>query len=85
LQRFEQAIEHLQQSLTIRQSIEDRHGEAITLSNLAEVLNDTGKRDAARESWRQALAIFENLGDPRATDVRARLETLDSRNPGQRP
>jgi tetratricopeptide (TPR) repeat protein len=84
LQRFEQAIEHLQQSLTIRQSIEDRHGEAITLSNLAEVLNDMGKRDAARESWRQALAIFENLGDPRATDVRTRLEALDSRNPGER-
>lgn len=37
-----------------------------------------GEHDQAREQWRQALALYEELGVPEAGDVRARLAALDS-------
>jgi hypothetical protein len=33
--------------------------------------------NAVGESWRQALAIFEQLGVPLADNVRARIAALD--------
>ena len=35
-------------------------------------------REQARELWREALAIYEELGDPQGEDVRARLAALDA-------
>jgi hypothetical protein len=37
----------------------------------------------ARESWLEALSIFDDLGAPEATQVRACLETLDAHNADQ--
>jgi hypothetical protein len=35
-------------------------------------------REQARALWREALAIYEELGDPQGEDVRARLAALDA-------
>lgn len=76
--RWEEALEHYDQALTIYLKINSRWGEGWMLYSMGEVLHDTGALAAARTSWHQALAIFEELGDPQATKVRARLEALDN-------
>jgi hypothetical protein len=43
------------------------------LVGLGAALHRTGDQYTAREHWREALAIFEQLGDPQADDVRVRL------------
>ena len=47
------------------------------LKTRAQILEDTGDRRAAEQSWRQALAIIEELGRPDAAQVRARLADVD--------
>jgi hypothetical protein len=37
----------------------------------------------ARESWLEALSIFDDLGAPEATQVRVCLETLDAHKSDQ--
>jgi len=51
----------------------DRPGEADTLAKEAEVHEGAGDTDAARRAWRKALAILDQLGDPEADKIRARL------------
>ncbi|MGH3783853.1 MAG: ATP-binding protein [Pseudonocardiaceae bacterium] len=77
LRRFEEAIDHFQRALTARREIGDRQGEAVTLKALGATLYDADKKDLARNSWRCALAIFNDLNDPLAVEVRTRLEELD--------
>ena len=57
----------------------DRHGEAETLRDVGDLLHHLGRPAAAHGSWRQALAAFEELGDPLADELRARLRTHTSR------
>jgi hypothetical protein len=57
-------------------AIGDSYGEATTLLSLGELHDDAGRAEDADRAWRDALAICENLGDPRAT----RLRELLSRN-----
>jgi Flp pilus assembly protein TadD len=66
--------------LAIRRAIGDRHGEGVTLVTLGDALHDNGQVNDARESWCQALKIFNALRDPRAAEVRVRIETMDSDN-----
>jgi len=42
-----------------------------------------GRLSEARESWREALSIFHDLGAPEETQVRVCLETLDAHLPGR--
>lgn len=77
LQRFDEAIAHFTRALAIRREIGDRHGEARTLCRLSKALQATGGPAAARESLLQALAIFEDLQDPRAVDVHAALSNQE--------
>ncbi|MBV9730901.1 MAG: tetratricopeptide repeat protein [Pseudonocardiales bacterium] len=82
--RFAEAVEHYHQALIVYREINNRWGEGWMLYNIGELLHDTGRPAAARASWRhQALAIFEELGDPQAVEVRARLEALDNDDPDQ--
>lgn len=63
------------EAVAVAREIGNRQGEGIALYTLGKVPHDTGEKLAARGSWRRALAIFEELGAPRATKVRARLQT----------
>jgi len=48
---------------------------ATSLIVLGDTLQGAGRTDQARAAWREALAILEALGSPRAEKVRASLET----------
>lgn len=54
-----------------------QHEQARACAGLARAHHDLGDPDQAREQWRQALALYEELGVPEADDVRARLSALD--------
>lgn len=69
------AARYFRQALTVRRAIQDRQGEARTLDGLATALHTLGKRDAARRLWLHALAIYDDLNDPAATELRTRLST----------
>ncbi|MGH3830480.1 MAG: ATP-binding protein [Pseudonocardiaceae bacterium] len=77
LRRFEEAINHFQRALTARREVGDRQGEAVTLKALGTTLYDADQKDQARDSWRCALAILDDLNDPLAAEIRAHLEKLD--------
>jgi hypothetical protein len=64
--------------VAIQREIGDRRGQAASLDSLGKALCETGDRDEARQSWTEAQEIFEDIGDPRAAEVSARLERLDA-------
>lgn len=49
--------------------------QAEALDGLGRSLHHAGNAQGAEEHWWQALEIFERLGDPRADDVRERLQS----------
>ena len=64
-----------------RRELGHRHGHADTLCRLAEVYVDAGDIAAARDAWQQALTIYEQLKEPDAHRVRARLTEASSGRP----
>jgi tetratricopeptide (TPR) repeat protein len=74
LGRWDEAIDCYQRSFSLRRETGDRWGEADTLNRISEVLSSTGQPDAARKYLRQALAILDDLGAPKATEIRDRLQ-----------
>jgi tetratricopeptide (TPR) repeat protein len=73
---LDRAADHYAEALDIRQRIGHQQGEASVLAAIAEVRLRRGQPAAARQSLRAALAIFDQLGHPRATETRARLEQV---------
>ncbi|HXS65455.1 MAG TPA: BTAD domain-containing putative transcriptional regulator [Streptosporangiaceae bacterium] len=51
----------------------DRYNEADALVSLGDVWQATGQTETACEAWRQALAIFDEIGHPDREGVQARL------------
>lgn len=68
-----EAIDHFQKSLVVRRATGERLSEAHTLTDLGDAQHEAHHLGAARDSWGQALAIFEDLEDSKANEVRARL------------
>jgi hypothetical protein len=56
----------------------DRHTEAMALAGLGDTLHTAGRVAEAREAWRSALALFDDLGDPGSDRIRARLAEVDA-------
>lgn len=50
---------------------------ADTLDHIADIEEARGERDAAGRSWRETLAILEDLDHPDAGKVRAKLRTTE--------
>jgi DNA-binding SARP family transcriptional activator/Tfp pilus assembly protein PilF len=72
LGRDQEAMECLQESLNSHQAAGNRNRQAVTLRLLASVLARNDLMQQARESWVQAAAIFDDLGDrTQAAEVRA--------------
>jgi tetratricopeptide (TPR) repeat protein len=66
---------YYRQTLVVWRQVGNRHGEAETLRDLGDLSDSVGRIKAARQFWRLALAIADDLGDPRvAAEIRARLE-----------
>ncbi|MCP2165140.1 tetratricopeptide repeat protein [Goodfellowiella coeruleoviolacea] len=73
---LEQALEHFTRSLVCRRRATDRPGEADSLERRGNVLAERGHPLAAARSWDEAVAIYEELGDPRAAELRERVARL---------
>ena len=82
LGHLRQAIEYYHQSLDLRRKIRHRYEEAATLTHLGDTYHAAGDDDAARDVWKQAQAIFEDLHQPESEQVRQKLWALDQSAPG---
>lgn len=60
-------------ALQIRRSLHHRYGEANTLSHLGDTHQALGEVDFAKRAWHEALDVLEDLGEPDAERVRAKL------------
>ncbi|MFF3889336.1 BTAD domain-containing putative transcriptional regulator [Streptomyces sp. NPDC001914] len=85
LGRHGAAVEYHLQALKTHRDIGNRWGEGHTLGNLGDVHLDADEPQAAREAWRQALAIFVEFDHPDAEKVRERLGRLGEHPPGTPP
>jgi tetratricopeptide (TPR) repeat protein/DNA-binding XRE family transcriptional regulator len=75
--RYDDAIDHLNRARGLCREIGDRHGEGRVLDTLGQVHRAASRCDAARQCWRQALMIFDDLGGPETEEIRSRLRTID--------
>jgi tetratricopeptide (TPR) repeat protein len=69
------ALQCYERALVLQRNIGDRWGEAATLHQCFLMLREIGATSRAQESLRMALSIFEEIGDPRSTDLRAQLDS----------
>jgi tetratricopeptide (TPR) repeat protein len=76
LHRLEDAVDYHQQALAIHREVGNRWGEGHTLASLGDAVEQTGRLDLACQHWRQAVVILDELQDPKAGKVRARLEAI---------
>lgn len=72
----ERALDHVDRGIEGRRQLEDASGVADGLLVRGQILHDQGDVNAARRAWTDALDLFEERGDPRASDARARLATI---------
>jgi tetratricopeptide (TPR) repeat protein len=63
LQLFEKALDYYQQSLAIREQINDRPGLAKTFNNIGTSYLSSGKLDIARDYFERSLTISEETND----------------------
>jgi tetratricopeptide (TPR) repeat protein len=71
------AVDCYRHSVTLYRQIGDRQGEAEPLMHLGDTYHAAGDTDAARDAWKSALSILDELDHPDAEHVRARLGRLD--------
>jgi tetratricopeptide (TPR) repeat protein len=69
-----QATEYYEQRLEIAKEIGDRRGEGYALWNMSLALDELCERARAISLAEAALKIFEQIEDPKAAEVRAKLE-----------
>lgn len=66
-------------ALSLFREVGDRFSEAETLTNLGDTRHAAGELAQARQAWQQALAILNDLHHPKASQVRAKLASTNSR------
>jgi tetratricopeptide (TPR) repeat protein len=62
--RYEQAADHLRQSLTLACEIGDRNEEAVALGNLGLVYQRQGRYEQAADHHQRAIALFRRDRPP---------------------
>ncbi len=72
-------MEHCRRALSHVCDSGDRAGEALLLDLCGQTAHDLGRPDDAAGQWAAALTIFDELGDPRAAQLRFRLTGQDDR------
>jgi tetratricopeptide (TPR) repeat protein len=68
-----EAVVCLRRALDLHRELGYRFPEGETLNMLGDALYELGDVDGARESWRSALVVYADLRDPRAGDLREKL------------
>jgi tetratricopeptide (TPR) repeat protein/transcriptional regulator with XRE-family HTH domain len=76
LGNFPEAVACYERALRAIRETDRRPGAAAILIHLGDARRAAGELRQAREAWRQALAIFEDVHHPGAGQVRARLDGL---------
>jgi tetratricopeptide (TPR) repeat protein len=74
----DEAIAVCEQALDREQHVARPQDHATTLDTLGTSLRHIGDTARALESWREALAIFDEFGDHQAADLRERLGELEN-------
>jgi hypothetical protein len=75
-----------QHALRIVSELGDRFAESAILVHLGDAYRDAQQAQQARDAWRQALRILDELGHPSATAVRAKIYALaGAENPRRSP
>jgi hypothetical protein len=77
LKKFADALDYYHRALCIYRKTKLRRQVAVTLVDVGAAQVACHKIDMARRSWREAIAIFADFGDPLADQTRARLDALD--------
>lgn len=70
---FPQAVSYIERALETFRQIGDLYGQAESLDNLGLALDGLGDRRGAEKCWLESVTLFEELGEPKADEVRARL------------
>ena len=76
---------HFSRAIELARAADDRHAEAWTLDYLGTALMQARRCMEALVAWQGALARFEELRDPQAVSVRARLSALQMPTLGRDP
>lgn len=71
-----EALRYVDRSLAVRREVGDLWGEADSLTRQGDILHSLDRVTEARRSWQEALELYQELADPRAADLRARLVPL---------
>ncbi|MGH8791516.1 MAG: tetratricopeptide repeat protein, partial [Stackebrandtia sp.] len=74
LGRHRQAITCYQNALDLCHRIDDRYSKAITLGRLGDAYRGAGDLADAHDAWREAVGILDDLGNPEADQIRAKLQ-----------
>lgn len=77
LGNFDDALRLSDEALLLRRQAGDRQGEALTLAGMAETFLARGDAAPASRHWLLALAIFDELGDPEADEIRRRMHAAE--------
>jgi DNA-binding SARP family transcriptional activator/tetratricopeptide (TPR) repeat protein len=73
--RLAESLEQHQVALKLHQEMGGNQREVIAaLGRLGETLADLGRQAEARLRWQEALLMADRTGDPRAAEIRARLD-----------
>ncbi|TDD37777.1 helix-turn-helix domain-containing protein [Saccharopolyspora elongata] len=79
----DRALDHVDRGIARRRQLQDDGGVADGLLVRGQIHHDQGDVAAARRAWTAALEIFDDRGDPRASDARARLATIPPPSRGE--
>ena len=77
------AIEYYEQALVIAREIGNRRGEGNALWNMSLAKDQLGNKAHAIECAKSALKIREEIEDPRAENVRRKLQEWESQQQKQ--
>lgn len=80
-----EAIDCFQRAVDLFRHIGDRHSEGITLHHLGDAHAAAGDRARAYAAWRPALEALEQLDDPDAETVRAKLKVAAAESGVEQP
>ncbi|MGN9786931.1 ATP-binding protein [Nonomuraea sp. ZG12] len=73
LGQHDQALTHYEAALSLWRDMGNRYDEADVLTRIGDSYAASGDQEAAREAWQQALSILEELAQPDAELLRAKL------------
>ncbi|MEW1647185.1 BTAD domain-containing putative transcriptional regulator [Streptomyces sp. NPDC091219] len=86
LHRYDDAVGYYHEALKTHRDVGNRWGEGHTLGNLGDAQLAADEPEAARDSWRQALAIFVEFDHQDAAKIRERLGRMkDDHDPAEAP